>query len=76
MNRGSVLPAMAQIFRMLAALPAGLELPLRLCISGAGPLPGEILRAFNQRHPKTPLIEGYGLSEASPVVAVNPVQGP
>ena len=75
-NRGSVLPAMAQVFRLLAGLPAGLELPLRLCISGAGPLPGEILRAFNERHPATPLIEGYGLSEASPVVSVNPVQGP
>ncbi|MFO1461106.1 MAG: AMP-binding protein [Verrucomicrobiota bacterium] len=75
-NRGSVLPAMAQVFRLLAGLPPGLELPLRLCISGAGPLPGEILRAFNERHPTTPLIEGYGLSEASPVVSVNPVQGP
>jgi len=76
MNRGSVLPAMAQVFRMLSGLPKGLELPLRLCISGAGPLPAEILRGFNERHPGTPLIEGYGLSEASPVVSVNPVQGP
>jgi long-chain acyl-CoA synthetase len=75
-NQGSVLPAMAQIFRALAGLPPGVELPLRLCISGAGPLPAEILRAFNARHPKVPLIEGYGLSEASPVVSVNPVQGP
>ena len=75
-RQGSVLPAMAALFRTLAHLPAGLELPLRLCISGAGPLPGEILRAFNSRHPKVPLIEGYGLSEASPVVSINPVQGP
>lgn len=76
LNQGSVLPAMAQVFRMLSGLPKGLELPLRLCVSGAGPLPAEILRGFNERHPGTPLIEGYGLSEASPVVAVNPVQGP
>lgn len=75
-NQGSVLPAMAALFRLLATLPPGIELPLRLCISGAGPLPGEILRAFNQRHPQVPLIEGYGLSEASPVVSVNPVVGP
>ncbi len=75
-RKGSVLPAMAALFRTLAHLPAGLELPLRLCISGAGPLPGEILRAFNARHPKVPLIEGYGLSEASPVVSINPIQGP
>lgn len=75
-RRGSILPAMAALFRSLAHLPAGVELPLRLCVSGAGPLPAEILRAFNERHPNVPLIEGYGLSEASPVVAVNPVQGP
>jgi long-chain acyl-CoA synthetase len=75
-RKGSVLPAMAALFRTLAHLPAGLELPLRLCISGAGPLPAEILKAFNARYPRVPLIEGYGLSEASPVVSVNPVQGP
>lgn len=75
-NSGTVLPAMAQIFRALAGLPPGVELPLRLCVSGAGPLPMEILKAFNARHPNVPLIEGYGLSEASPVVSVNPVRGP
>ncbi len=75
-NGGSVLPAMAQIFRALAGLPADVALPLRLCISGAGPLPAEILRQFNGRFPNIPLIEGYGLSEASPVVSINPIQGP
>ena len=75
-NRGSILPAMASLFRALAGLPPVTTLPLRLCISGAGPLPGEILRMFNQRFPEVPLIEGYGLSEASPVVSINPVQGP
>ncbi len=75
-NQGSVLPAMAQVFRALAAIPEGIQLPLRLCISGAGPLPASILESFNRRHPSIPLIEGYGLSEASPVVSVNPVRGP
>lgn len=74
---GTLLPAMAAVFRVLSQLPPGVEFPsLRLCVSGAGPLPGEILRGFNVRFPRTPLIEGYGLSEASPVVSVNPIRGP
>jgi long-chain acyl-CoA synthetase len=35
----------------------------------------EILREFNAKMP-VPLIEGYGLSEASPVVSLNPLAGP
>ncbi len=74
---GTLLPAMAAVFRALSQLPSGVEFPsLRLCVSGAGPLPAEILKAFNARFPGTPLIEGYGLSEASPVVSVNPIRGP
>jgi long-chain acyl-CoA synthetase len=75
-NGGSVLPAMAQVFRALAGTPKEVTLPLRLCISGAGPLPASILQVFNERFPEIPLIEGYGLSEASPVVSVNPLRGP
>ena len=76
-NQGTVLPAMAALFRALSQIPAGIEFTsLRLCVSGAGPLPMEILNGFNARHPKVPLIEGYGLSEASPVVTVNPPQNP
>lgn len=74
-HQGTVLPAMAAIFRLLSQLPTDLNLPLRLCISGAGPLPSEILRGFQARFPQIPLIEGYGLTEASPVVAVNPPGG-
>lgn len=74
-HQGTVLPAMAAIFRLLSQLPTELNLPLRLCISGAGPLPLEILRGFQTRFPQIPLIEGYGLTEASPVVAVNPPGG-
>jgi long-chain acyl-CoA synthetase len=75
-NQGTVMPAMAQVFRALTATPADIQLPLRLCISGAGPLPASILAAFQNRFPHIPLVEGYGLSEASPVVSVNPLHGP
>jgi long-chain acyl-CoA synthetase len=48
--------------------------PLRLCISGASALPVEVLKAFENKF-KVPLLEGYGLTEASPVVSFNPMRG-
>jgi long-chain acyl-CoA synthetase len=47
---------------------------LRLAVSGGSPLPVEILTLFNH-HYKIPLMEGFGLTEASPVVSFNPVLG-
>jgi long-chain acyl-CoA synthetase len=77
-HRATILPAIPQFFRTLANAPLPEDLPLRLCISGGAPLPGEILREFNEKFGprKVPLIEGYGLSEASPVVSMNPLHGP
>lgn len=74
-RQGTILPAVPQFFRTLANAGVPKDSPLRLCISGGAPLPLEILREFNERMP-IPLIEGYGLSEASPVVSLNPVKGP
>ncbi|MDX1950686.1 MAG: long-chain fatty acid--CoA ligase [Verrucomicrobiota bacterium] len=75
-HRGTILPSIPQFFRTFANATLPPNLPLRLCISGAAPLPREILAEFNRKLPDLPLIEGYGLSEASPVVSLNPVQGP
>ena len=72
----TILPAIPQFFRTLAHAGLPPEQPLRLCVSGGAPLPGEILREFNEKLPGMPLIEGYGLSEASPVVSMNPLAGP
>ncbi len=47
---------------------------IRACISGASALPEETIRLFEERF-NIPLLEGYGLTEASPVVAVNPIDG-
>jgi long-chain acyl-CoA synthetase len=73
--QGTILACIPQFFRTLAHAHLPGRLPLRLCISGGAPLPKEILREFNAKMP-IPLLEGYGLSEASPVVSVNPVKGP
>ncbi|MCL4178531.1 MAG: long-chain fatty acid--CoA ligase [Verrucomicrobia bacterium] len=74
-GRGTILPAIPQFFRTMAAThQVPTHLPLRLCISGAAPLPVETLRMFGRKFP-FPLVEGYGLSEASPVVSINPIHG-
>ena len=74
-HRGTLLPAVPQFFRALAHSPTPVDLPLRVCISGGAPLPAETLREFTARFPM-PLLEGYGLSEASPVVSFTPIRGP
>jgi long-chain acyl-CoA synthetase len=73
-KKPTILPAFPQFYRSLvnAELPG--KLPLRICISGSAPLPGTVLREFEARF-QIPLIEGYGLSEASPVVSKNPLDG-
>ena len=47
---------------------------IKVCISGAAALPADTIKAFEGRF-KVPLIEGYGLTEASPAVSVNPLKG-
>ena len=74
-RRATILPAVPQFFRALAHAEVPQGFPLRLCISGGAPLPAEILKEWTEHMP-VPLIEGYGLSEASPVVALNPIEGP
>ncbi|MEW2353661.1 long-chain fatty acid--CoA ligase [Spirillospora sp. NPDC029432] len=43
---------------------------LRICVSGGAALPLDVLRAYETRF-GCPIIEGYGLSETSPVSASN-----
>lgn len=47
---------------------------IRICISGAAPLPVEVQRQF-EKNTGGKLVEGYGLSEASPVTHANPIYG-
>jgi len=45
---------------------------IRVCVSGSSPLPVEVQRRFEELTGGR-LVEGYGLSEASPVTHVNPL---
>ena len=47
---------------------------IRTCISGSAPLPVEVQEAF-EKLTRGRLVEGYGLTEASPVTHSNPLKG-
>jgi long-chain acyl-CoA synthetase len=48
---------------------------LKYCISGGAPLPIDVKEKF-ERLTGCKVVEGYGLTEASPSVTCNPVEGP
>ena len=45
---------------------------IRICISGGGPLSPSTFRIYNQLG--IDFVQGYGLTETSPIVALNPVE--
>ncbi|MDE2618900.1 MAG: long-chain fatty acid--CoA ligase [Sphingomonadales bacterium] len=47
---------------------------VRSCISGGAPLPLEVRERFEART-GAQVVEGYGLSESSPIIACNPIDG-
>lgn len=46
---------------------------LKFCISGGAPLPAEVKTAFEKKTGARLVAEGYGLTEASPVLTCNPL---
>ena len=45
---------------------------IRICISGGGPLPSSTFNIYNQMG--LDFVQGYGLTETSPIAALNPVE--
>jgi long-chain acyl-CoA synthetase len=70
--------AVPTIYTMLAALPADVTRDtssVRFAICGAAPASPELLARFEKRY-GFPLIEGYGLSEATCASTINPPDDP
>jgi long-chain acyl-CoA synthetase len=73
----SIFPGVPSIYMAINQAPGvrsyGLS-SIKACISGAAPLPIEVQEAF-EKLTRGRLVEGYGLTEASPVTHANPLEG-
>ena len=77
-EKPTMMPAVPTIFMAIMHHPRLKDFnvsSLRFCISGGAPLPLEVKLKFEQLTGCS-VVEGYGLSEASPVVTCNPIDGP
>ncbi|MBA2124846.1 dicarboxylate--CoA ligase PimA [Hyphomicrobium methylovorum] len=77
-EKPTVLPAVPTIFTAMlnsANIKSYNLSSLRFCLSGGAPLPMEIKLKFETAS-GSKVVEGYGLSETSPVLTCNPIQGP
>lgn len=75
--KATSLPGVPTMFQALLDHPSIRNIDfssLRACISGGAPLPLELKQRFEAATGAT-LIEGYGLTETSPVVCTNPYEG-
>jgi len=73
-HRATTVMAVPSMFRvlLLGYDPEQFDLrALRFCVAGGERLPAAVEHAFNERFP-VPLLQGYGISEAAPVLSVNP----
>jgi len=77
-ERPTYFSAVPAIYVFLGALPAEVKpdvASLRFVICGAAPMPPSAIVDFETRY-GVPLIEGYGLSESTVALTVNPLEGP
>ncbi len=73
----TVFPGAPSMYAALALVPNARAYNLesiRACISGSAPLPVEVQESF-EKLTRGRLVEGYGLTEASPVTHANPLDG-
>ncbi|MDP1718851.1 MAG: AMP-binding protein [bacterium] len=74
-HRINLLPGIPKLFAGMLKSPKFAKTDfssLKLCVSGAGALDVSVKQEF-ERAAECEIIEGYGLSETSPVVCINPI---
>jgi len=77
-NKPTVMPGVPTMFTAILNHPRLQSFnlsSLKYCVSGGAPLPVELKQRF-ERLTGCKVVEGYGLTEASPSVTCNPVEGP
>jgi long-chain acyl-CoA synthetase len=77
-TRPTIMPGVPTLFNAIQNHPKikSFDLSsLKFCLSGGAPLPLEVKQNF-EAATGCRLVEGYGLSEASPVVTCNPIDSP
>ncbi len=77
-HKPTFMPAVPTIFNAMMHHPKikNFDLTsLKVCLSGGAPLPLEVKRGFEDMT-GCKVVEAYGLSETSPAVTINPLDGP
>jgi long-chain acyl-CoA synthetase len=76
-HRVTLFPALPALFNAINQHPGVEDLDLRCvkrCFSGSAPLPEDVQNRFEELTGAI-IVEGFGLTETSPVVTANPVEG-
>jgi len=77
-EKPTFVPGVPRLFTALNESPLAAKYDLRsvrACISGGAPLPTAVATRFAEITGGATLVEGYGLTEASPVTHANPLHG-
>ncbi len=72
-RRCTIFPGVPPMYIALLGADTGVRdlSALRVGLSGGSPIPGEVIRAVEEKFPTMVILEGYGLSETAPVATYN-----